>query len=448
MYDIYCIPSFLIIFQVTGSWPVLTCKRIVFAEDKQGFDIHPYNKWSFRQYPDEPAEFRLFATKFGEPLRNEQINLEKNLCTAGGVFTKYNGKPELPENKYSQKTDEHGKVTFQIQTKDPGNPRKFIDGQLYFYAFSIQGQRPNFEEICENNFYYLLNFLNVILVWDRYEQPDPHPTWLGNVLPIFQQYANLYPVMTDNVVDLGNYYDVLEHKEAIQMTLELPISHPNHMPATRDLSPAKRQMLITWLSQGHHVGKPKNYYSVENLREDLQTAIELEHSTIPPYLTALASIKYNYNPEIHSIIKTIVIQEMMHLALAANILNAVGGSPVLYAKGFIPDYPSRLPGGIQPEMVVPIERLSMGLIRNIFMQIEEPVITQEIKSSFDHTFEFLEKHRPRHERYVHPKPDRCDGAGFDDSCLTCHHPSFQSNYPEGMYAYLFNNITSTMLLKT
>ena len=32
----------------------------------------------------------------------------------------------------------------------------------------------------------------------------PQPNWLENVRPIFQQYADLYPVMRP-IVDLGNY---------------------------------------------------------------------------------------------------------------------------------------------------------------------------------------------------------------------------------------------------
>ena len=141
----------------------------------------------------------------------------------------------------------------------------------------------------------LLNSVFVILVWDQYTLKGVEPTWLDDVFPIFKQYANLYPVMTQNFVDLGNYYEVVGRRKTIKMSLELPMSNPNHMPVTRDLSASKRQVIVEWLSKEKPlIGEPKTFYSVEHLRKDLQTALELEHATIPTYLTALASIKYSY----------------------------------------------------------------------------------------------------------------------------------------------------------
>src|SRR5688572_31316287 len=54
----------------------------------------------------------------------------------------------------------------------------------------------------------------------------------------------------------------------------------------------------------------------------LQQAIELEHSTIPPYLYALYSLDENLNGEIADIIQSVAVEEMLHLTLAANVLNA------------------------------------------------------------------------------------------------------------------------------
>ena len=196
--------------------------------------------------------------------------------------------------------------------------------------------------------------------------------------------------MTENFLDLGNYYDVVDKRRIIKMTMELPVSHPNYMPVTRDLSKSKREVILKWLSNDElPIGEPKNYYSVDNLRKDLQTALQIEYSTIPIYHTALATIKQSYNLEIHAIIKNILIQEMMHLSLVANILNAVGGEPSLYSNDFFTRYPSRLPGGLHPDLVVPMEKLSLSLIRNIFMKIEQPELEQERISSFQHAFEFV-----------------------------------------------------------
>jgi len=83
--------------------------------------------------------------------------------------------------------------------------------------------------------------------------------------------------------------------------------------------------------------------SVENLREHLQWAIELEHSTIPPYLYALYSIEPGHNPEAVEVLSSVVVEEMLHLTVAANLLNAVGGRPRLDIPKMLPGYPRPLP---------------------------------------------------------------------------------------------------------
>lgn len=104
----------------------------------------------------------------------------------------------------------------------------------------------------------------------------------------------------------------------------------------------------------------------------VQKAIELEHSTIPPYLTAMFSLKPNTEREIWGIIHSIVIEEMLHMTIAANILNALGGHPEINKKSFVPSYPSPLPMGIGEDLIVNLEKLSKGVLKNTFMHIEEP----------------------------------------------------------------------------
>ena len=72
---------------------------------------------------------------------------------------------------------------------------------------------------------------------------------------------------------------------------------------------------------------------LEHLQSHLQTAIEVEHSTIPPYLCALHSIKDGSNLEAAQIVKSVVVEEMLHMILAANVLNAIGGSREQTAPG-------------------------------------------------------------------------------------------------------------------
>src|ERR1700730_7630242 len=80
-----------------------------------------------------------------------------------------------------------------------------------------------------------------------------------------------------------------------------------------------------------------------DLYDHLQGAIELEHSTIPPYLQALYSIKRGSNAIVADLIRSIVVEEMLHMTIAANVLNAIGGSPAINTPKFIPQYPGPLP---------------------------------------------------------------------------------------------------------
>ena len=104
----------------------------------------------------------------------------------------------------------------------------------------------------------------------------------------------------------------------------------------------------------------------------LQQAIELEHATLPTYLYALYSLKPGKNERIASLMLSVILEEMLHMALVCNILNAVGGHPKIDKPNFIPAYPGPLPGGIESNLEVPLSPFSQALIEHVFMVIEEP----------------------------------------------------------------------------
>lgn len=112
--------------------------------------------------------------------------------------------------------------------------------------------------------------------------------------------------------------------------------------------------------------------TIADLKNALQTAIELEHSTIPPYLTANWTLFNTGNDQIAKLIGSVVNEEMLHLSIASNILNAIGGSPVINKPGFIPLYPGPLPGAVAEGLQVPIKKFSLDLVKDVFMTIEEP----------------------------------------------------------------------------
>lgn len=106
------------------------------------------------------------------------------------------------------------------------------------------------------------------------------------------------------------------------------------------------------------------------LREMLQNAMVLEHATIPPYLTMLYTLSEDTDWRITETIRSVVVEEMLHFTLAANLLNAIGGTPNVASAGFMPDYPATLPYGIDA-----IEIHLYGFSRNAVFQamvIEHP----------------------------------------------------------------------------
>ena len=88
--------------------------------------------------------------------------------------------------------------------------------------------------------------------------------------------------------------------------------------------------------------------------------MQLEHATIPPYLTALYSIHPGTNADAAHVIRVVAVEEMLHLTLAANVLNAVGGTPDLTAPDFVPTYPAHLPDGEDDFEVEPAARSPGG----------------------------------------------------------------------------------------
>jgi hypothetical protein len=108
-----------------------------------------------------------------------------------------------------------------------------------------------------------------------------------------------------------------------------------------------------------------------DLHRSLQSAIVLELATIPPYLTAYFSLKPGENDDVADLVRSVVIEEMLHLTIAANVLNAVGGRPVIDSRDSVLDYPSPLPMGTAGGLIVHIGPMSLRQ-NEMFMRIEQP----------------------------------------------------------------------------
>ncbi len=116
--------------------------------------------------------------------------------------------------------------------------------------------------------------------------------------------------------------------------------------------------------------------NLEELRVHLQYAMGLELTTIPLYLCALYSIRDGENTAAAGVIRSVVMEEMLHMVLAANVLNGIGGVPSTDlitgpdAGDPIPHYPT----GFQFIPTLPtlhLQRFSPEAMK-VFMAIEHP----------------------------------------------------------------------------
>ncbi len=151
----------------------------------------------------------------------------------------------------------------------------------------------------------------------------------------------------------------------------------------------------------------------------LQNAVELEHATIPPYLTAMFSLRPGTNQMIGGMIQSIVIEEMLHLTIAANILVAIGGRPQINRREFIPKYPGPLPMSIGGAgFVVGIEAFSKTLVHDTFMTIEEPENPVPIKSAAEPEYATIGQFYEALQQKITELGDGIFKVGSDQQVLT------------------------------
>jgi hypothetical protein len=116
--------------------------------------------------------------------------------------------------------------------------------------------------------------------------------------------------------------------------------------------------------------------SLQELRNHLQCAVGVELMTIPAYLYALYSIEEGENTAVAEVIQSVAMEEMLHMTLAANVLNAIGGVPspdplTGPEAGYpIPIYPATVPF-IDQIPPIHLRRFSPEAV-DTFLRIEQP----------------------------------------------------------------------------
>jgi hypothetical protein len=233
-----------------GGGPIDT--SVAIAEAPNGLHVRA-DGMVFSLDPGTTITASVFASRFGAPYPQARIKViydpyQLQAAPFGGAAPP-GTPPEAVQFPDVIVADDDGVAALPIFARAPGNPRDFIDGQVY-------GIRPMLEETTAPGALYPFNMWEFVsvLVFDTFEADEP-PTWWGSLQPIFQQYANLYPIMGD-VVDLSDYDSVCSMRDMMLLAFELPVTNPNSMPVTRDMSTAKRNAILRWLRDVGPDGKP------------------------------------------------------------------------------------------------------------------------------------------------------------------------------------------------
>jgi hypothetical protein len=229
---------------------------IMMRETPHGRDVRP-DALSFRLDPNEPhlnhRDVPLWATRYGLPLADAPIAFQplapapddadappdSAVGTTPTATIPIMNSPIglLAINPQVVRTDAAGRATARFQGPTTmGYPRRYIDGQLYAVAYNFADADP----IIQQTFDQIS-----VLIFSTFTASE-RPTW-EEVQPIWQQYANLYPIMSKGLFDFSIQAVADANAHILHFVLSKPVTDPDQMPVTRDLSAGKRAALLRYL---------------------------------------------------------------------------------------------------------------------------------------------------------------------------------------------------------
>ena len=195
---------------------------------------------------------QLYAARWGVPLAAARISTQllPPIPGMGGAgpgdpdpptapIPNINTPPDAVTVPSGATTDAHGRAEVVLEVSDPGQPRGYLDGQIYLVSYSLDGQAAPQQHQFD---------LVAVHARDAFTAPV-RPTWVDDIQPILTQYGNLYPIMSKRLVDLADYDAVHENAAILELAFSRAAGDPNHMPVTRDLSAGKQAMILAWLRE-------------------------------------------------------------------------------------------------------------------------------------------------------------------------------------------------------
>ncbi len=138
------------------------------------------------------------------------------------------------------KTGADGKALLPVRGLNPGNPRGYMDGQIYFLRYGFK------DPSIQNSYVQSPDDLISLHVYEA--QPAIEDvTWENFVQEVLGQYAKIYPVMS--FLKLDDEACVIANVEKIRQVLTMSVNSGGHMPVTRDLSESRLPLILEWLDK-------------------------------------------------------------------------------------------------------------------------------------------------------------------------------------------------------
>ncbi len=258
------INSGVVFFQVSedevnnaGNVP-LVCflnQAALFSEASDGFsiDVETFTSRLEQAYVDSgqnwdkligPNQLAVQVHHFGSLYKNKTLDLE--MAVQNGTGTSSDA-PFITLTSNPTTTDGDGKLIYTFEassaTMTLGRLRSELGSNVAFVASKTSLL------ISDSN----SNLPMSVVVWIKFTQPEP-VTWDNDIGPILAEYAKLYPGMkaklniANEELVLGSYNGtMIGHMSADPQT-------PNYMPVTRDLSPSRVGMVLSYLKANKQTG--------------------------------------------------------------------------------------------------------------------------------------------------------------------------------------------------
>jgi hypothetical protein len=229
---------------------------VIMREQPGGYDIKA-DLFSFRLDPNHPErnhrDVPMYATRYGSPLPGATVTFQPTTPvpdigdsptdkTAGTtpraavpIMNTPAGAIHIDPKRAVTGPDGRAVVKFR-GPPHMGNPRQYIDGQLYAINYTLEHGAPimqTFDQIS-------------VLVFSSFDVPE-QPGW-SDVQPILKQYANLYPIMSLGLFDFSVQKIADANAHLLYFVFDKKITDPDQMPVTRDLSWSKRQSLLRYFA--------------------------------------------------------------------------------------------------------------------------------------------------------------------------------------------------------